>query len=106
MKKLRVGDKVRVRSGKDKGREGTIEMIKGEGAVIQGINMYKKHVKKNLTQDNKGGIFDIPRPIGLSKLVLLDPKGGKPTRVGFRNEGEKKVRISKKSGAILDKISK
>jgi len=110
MKKFKVGDKVKIRSGKDKGREGVIESIKGNKALVSGINIYKKHVKKALTRDNKGGIFDIPRPIDLSKLSVLDPKTGKPTRVGFRIEGAKgggktkKVRISKTSDTILDKI--
>lgn len=104
MNKLKVGDKVRVRLGKDKGREGVIEAISREGALIQGINVYKKHVKKSVTRDGKGGIFDIPRPIRLSKLTFLDPKSGKPTRVGFRMEGSKKVRVSKRSGTILDKL--
>ncbi len=104
MNKFKVGDKVRVRSGKDRGREGSIESIVSGKALIQGVNVYKKHVKKSLTKDNKGGIFDIPRPIDLSRLSVLDPKTGKPTRVGFRLEGDKKVRISKKSGVMLDKI--
>ncbi|OGM33380.1 50S ribosomal protein L24 [Candidatus Woesebacteria bacterium RIFCSPHIGHO2_01_FULL_44_21] len=104
MNKFKVGDKVRVRSGKDRGREGTIEAISSGRALIQGINIYKKHVKKSVSRDNKGGIFDIPRPVLLSKLAVLDPKTGKPTRVGFRIEGDRKVRISKRSGVILDKL--
>ena len=105
MNKFKTGDKVKVRSGKDRGREGTIEaIVGGDRALVQGVNVYKKHVKKSLTQDGKGGIFDIPRPISLSKLALLDPKTGKPTRVGFKIEGDRKVRIAKKSGQILDKV--
>ena len=91
-------------AGKDKGSEGKIESIVGDKAILQGINMYKKHVKKNMTKDGKGGIFDIPRPIAFSKLMVIDPKTGKPTRVGFKIEGDKKVRIAKRSGVILDKI--
>jgi large subunit ribosomal protein L24 len=105
MNKFRTGDKVKVRSGKDRGREGTIEaIVDGDKALIQGINVYKKHVKKQVTQDGKGGIFDIPRPISLSKLAFIDPKTGKPTRVGFKIEGDRKVRIAKKSGKIIDKV--
>lgn len=104
MNKFKVGDKIIVGSGKDRGREGTIENITKGRALVQGVNVYKKHMKKNLTRDNKGGIFDIPRPISLDRLSVLDPKTGKPTRVGFRIEGDKKVRISKISGVILDKI--
>lgn len=104
MNKFKVGDKVQVRNGKDRGREGVIESITSGLALVQGVNVYKKHVKKSLTKDNKGGIFEIPRPIALSRLSVLDPKTGKPTRVGFKIEGDKKVRISKKSGTMLDKI--
>lgn len=104
-KKFKAGDKVIIRSGKDKGREGTIESIdsKLDTALIPGVNMYKKHVKKQLTRDGKGGIFDIPRPMALSKLSLVDPKTGKPTRVGFELKNGKKLRIAKKSGVQLDK---
>lgn len=105
MNKFKVGDSVKVKSGKDKGQEGTIEaIVGGNSAIIQGVNLYKKHVKKQMTQDGKGGIFDIPRPIALSKLAIIDPKTKKPTRVGFKIEGDKKVRIAKKSGTVLDKI--
>ena len=106
MNKFKVGDKVKVRLGKDKGREGSIEAIVKGKALVQGVNVYKKHVKKSLTRDNKGGIFDIPRPIDLSKLSVIDPKTGKTTRVGFKFEGDKKVRIAKRSGVLLDKIKK
>lgn len=105
MNKFKVGDNVKVMSGRDRGREGTIEaLVGGTKALIQGVNIYKKHVKKQMTQDNKGGIFDIPRPIDLSKLAVIDPKTKKPTRVGFKIEGDRKVRIAKKSGTVLDKI--
>lgn len=105
MNKYKVGDKVKVMAGKDRGREGTIEaIVGGKKALIQEVNMYKKHVKKQMTKDGKGGIFDIPRPIDLSKLAVIDPKTKKPTRVGFRIEGDKKVRFAKKSGTMLDKI--
>lgn len=108
MLKYRIGDKVKVLSGKDKGREGVIEFIdvRRAKAVVPGINMYKKHVKKSLARDGKGGVYELPRSIHLSKLAVLDPKTGKPTRVGFKVEGGKKFRISKKSGLILDKVKK
>jgi len=105
MLKYKIGDKVKVMAGKDKGREGTIEGLVGKDkAVVQGVNVYKKHIKKTMTKDNKGGVFEIPRPIALSKIAIVDPKTGKPTRVGFKIEGDKKVRISKASGMILDKL--
>lgn len=105
MNKFKVGDQVKVMSGKDRGKEATIEgIVGGKKALVQGVNVYKKHVKKQMTQDGKGGIFEIPRAIDLSKLMLIDPKTKKPTRVGFKIEGDRKVRIAKKSGTILDKI--
>lgn len=105
MLKFKVGDKVQVIRGKDKGRKGEIEKIfpKKGTALVPGVNLYKKHVKKNLDPQGKGGIFEIPRPIDLSKLMVLDPKTGKPTRVGFEVKGGKKLRIAKKSGELLDK---
>jgi large subunit ribosomal protein L24 len=108
MLKYKTGDKVKILSGKDKGREGVIEkMFPKEGrALVPGINVYKRHIKKTVARDGKGGVYDLPRPIGLSKLMVIDPKAGKPTRVGFKVEGGKKLRISKKSGVILDKSRK
>lgn len=104
MLKYKTGDKVRVLSGKDKGREGVIERVypKLNRALVPGINIYKKHIKKAVAADKKGGVYPIPRPINLSKLAVLDPKSNKPTKVGFKVQGGKKLRISKKSGVILD----
>ncbi len=104
MQKIKTGDKVVVMSGKDKGREGTVERVfpKKGTAFVPGINIYKKHIKKQMAADNKGGVYEIPRPIALSKLMVVDPKTNKPTRVGFKIEGGKKLRFSKKSGVILD----
>lgn len=108
MLKYKVGDKVKVLRGKDKGREGVIERIfvKKGTALVPGINLYKKHVKKTVARDGKGGVYELPRPINLSKLVIIDPKTKKPTRVGFEVKGGKKLRLSKKSKSILDKQTK
>ena len=102
MLKLKVDDKVKVLSGKDKGRDGKIEKIfpKKGVALIPGINVYKKHVKG--TPGQKGGIFDIPRPLALSKLALICTKCKKPTRVGFKMIKDKKVRICKKCKREID----
>ncbi len=104
MQKIKTGDKVMVLRGKDKGREGTVERVfpKKGVAFVPGINIYKKHVKKQMAADGKGGIYEIPRPIAVSKLAVIDPKTKKPTRVGFKVQGDKKLRISIKSGVILD----
>lgn len=108
MLKYKVGDKVKVLSGKDKGREGEIAKIyplSGK-ALVHGINTYKKHVKASVAADGKGGVYELPRPIYLSKLAIIDPKTKKPTRVGFVVKAGKKVRIAKKSGEALDITTK
>lgn len=105
MNKYKVGDKVRVLLGRDKGREGSILKIYPDSltAIVEDINMYKKHIKKSVTKDGNGGIFDLPRAIQLSKLAIIDDKK-KIVKVGFRLEGDKKVRINKKTGKVIDTI--
>jgi large subunit ribosomal protein L24 len=102
MLKLKIGDKVKITQGKDKGREGKIEKIlpKEEKVIVPGVNMYKKNVKAR--GDVKGGMYDIPRPLGMGKISLICPKCNKVTRVGFKFAGEDKVRICKKCGKELD----
>lgn len=96
MLKFKVHDKVKIISGKDKGRSGTIEKIFPGTlrAVIPGLNEYKKHVKPSSGQ--KGGILSIPRPIAFSKLMLTCPNCSKEAKVGFRLVGKEKVRYCKK----------
>lgn len=96
--KFKLGDKVKITAGKDKGREGIIEKVfsQKQSALIPGVNIYKKHVKPTAAVDRKGGIFDIPRPLNFGKIALICPNCKKVTRVGFRIEGEKKVRFCKK----------
>ena len=104
--KLKVGDKVKIRTGKDKGREGKIEKIfpKKKTVVIPNMNIYKKHVKGS--QGQKGGIYELPRPIGFSKLSLVCPKCNKPARVGFKISAGTKVRVCKKCCKNIDSVSK
>lgn len=96
MLKFKVGDKIKIISGKDKGRSGSIEKILPDvfKAVVPGLNEYKKHIKPS--SGRKGGIFPISRPIALSKLVLSCPNCQKETRVGFRFVDKEKVRYCKK----------
>ena len=101
MLKFKKGDTVKITIGKDKGREGKIETIdvKKLVAVIPGVNIYKKHVKGSPTDSSqKGGIYEIPRPLPFSKIALICPKCKKQTRVGFRVLQKEKVRICKKCG--------
>ena len=100
--KIRKGDRVQVLTGKDKGKRGEVLSVSPteSRAVVQGINVVKKHSKpQGLNQP--GGIQEKEAPIHLSNLALLDPKSDKPTRVGFRMEGEKKVRFAKASGEVI-----
>ena len=107
MIKFKIGDTVTITSGKDRGREGKIEKIfpKKSLALIPGINVYKKHVKGFSGQ--KGGIYDIPKPIVFAKIALVCPKCKKQTRVGFKMAGNEKVRVCKKcSKEIIVKKAK
>ena len=99
---LKVGDKVIVIAGKDKGKEGKIIAKKGERVFVEGINMVKKHVKPN-GQGENGGIIDKENFIHVSNVMIIDPKTKKPTRIAHeRTKKEKKVRISSKSRNKLD----
>lgn len=99
---LKKSDKVQVLAGKDKGKQGVILSIiaKKDRVIVEGINMIKKHAKPS--NDNpQGGILNIEAPIHMSNVALLDPKSGKPTRVGYKIVGDEKVRVAKKSGEVI-----
>lgn len=100
--KLRKGDKVIVTTGKDKGKEGVIDRVykNSNTVLIQEINMYKKAVRKN-EQMPQGGFVDLARPIDASKVMLKDPKSGKPTRIKYEDKKGKKIRVAKKSKSDL-----
>lgn len=100
--KFKKGDTVRITSGKDKGREGKVERIFASSnlVLVEGINLYKKHVKG--ASGVKGGIYDLPRPLSVSKVALICPKCKKVTRIGFRIDTDEKVRICKKCSKAID----
>lgn len=103
MKKFRKGDDVIVIAGKDKGKTGNIlKSIPGaERLVVQGVNIVKRHTRP--TQANPGGIVEKEASIHVSNVAHLDPDNNKPTRVGFKIlEDNKKVRVLKRSGEMLD----
>ena len=103
MQKIRKGDKVVILTGKDKGRTGEVLEVqpKDDKAVVRGINQVRRHQKQS--QSQPGGIITKEAPIHLSNLALIDPKDGKPTRVGFRVEKDgKKVRVAKRSGEVIN----
>ena len=99
--KLKKGDKVIVLAGKDKGKEGTIASVdpKAGKAVVEGINMAIRHTRQS--QASQGGRLPKALPIDLSNLAFVD-KNGKPTRVGFKIEDGKKVRVAKTTGDVID----
>ncbi|WP_292285775.1 50S ribosomal protein L24 [Marivita sp.] len=99
--KLRKGDKVIVLAGKDKGKQGTIASVdpKAGQAVVDGVNMAIRHVRQS--QTSQGGRTPKAMPIDLSNLAIVD-KNGKATRVGFKTEGDKKVRFAKTTGDVID----
>ena len=102
MQKIRKGDKVVVLTGKDKGRTGEVIQVmpKEDRAVVRGVNLVKRHQRQ--TQAQEAGIITKEAPIHLSNIAIADPKDGKPTRVGFKIEGDKKVRVAKRSGVTID----
>ena len=99
---LKVGDKVIVIAGSNKGKEGTIKKVlkKENRVIIEGVNLVKKHQKGN--GQESGGILEIEAPIHASNVMIIDPKTKKPTRIGKKIDKDKKVRIAIKSGEKLD----
>lgn len=105
--KIKTGDKVKVLSGKNRGKTGKVIQVltkqkTGERyVVVEGVNILKKHLRPR-QRGQKGQIIELPAPINISKVMLLDPKSGKPTRVGFKFEGKEKKRLAKRSGEYID----
>jgi len=99
--KLRKGDRVVVIAGKDLGARGDIVSVdpKAGKAVVQGVNIAVRHERQ--TQRDRGGRVPVAMPIDLSNLAYVDANG-KPTRVGFRMEGDRKVRYAKTTGDVID----
>jgi large subunit ribosomal protein L24 len=98
---VKKGDQVMVIAGSNKGSKGEVKSVDTakNRAIVDGLNMVKKHTKA--TQDNPGGINEIEAPIHLSNLMLIDPKTGEPTKIGRKKVDGKSVRYSKKSGEII-----
>jgi len=100
--KIKKGDNIIVIAGKDKGKKGKVvrALPADSRVVVEGINMRKKHQRAGKGRQ-KGQIIDIAMPIHISNVMIEDPKTGKPTRVGKRIAGGKRIRIAKKSGIEL-----
>ncbi|WP_272023446.1 50S ribosomal protein L24 [Olleya namhaensis] len=99
--KIKTGDTVKVIAGDHKGSEGKVQrvFIEKNKAIVEGVNMVKKHTKPS-AQSPQGGIVEKEAPINISNLSLLTSKG-EATRIGYRVEGDKKVRFSKKSNEVI-----
>ncbi len=100
--KVKSGDLVRVIAGDHKGEEGKILTIQREKnkAIVEGVNMVSKHTKPSATNP-QGGIVKKEAAIHISNLSLIDPKSKETTKVGYKQEGDKKVRFAKKSNQVL-----
>ena len=102
--KIKKGDQVLVIVGKNRGTRGKVlRMLPAKGqAVVEGVNMIKRHTKPNPQRQIKGGVVEREAPIPVSKLMLIDPDSGRPTRVGWRRHDDGTVsRVAKVSGKEL-----
>ena len=99
--KIKKGDTVRVIAGADKDNEGKVIAVnqKNHTVLVGGVNMIKKHTKPSMANQN-GGIIEQEGPIDISNVMLL--VDGKTTRVGFQMDGDKKVRVAKATGKVID----
>ena len=100
--KVKKGDKVVVITGRDKGKTGEIiEVQPAENCVkVRGVNMVKRHQKQSM--QTQGGIIEKEATIHVSNIAHIDPKTQKPTRIGYRMDGENKVRFARSSGEKID----
>jgi large subunit ribosomal protein L24 len=101
--KIRKGDRVVVTTGKDKGKQGSVLKVfpSDNRAVVQGVNVARRHQKQSAAQ--QGGIIAKEMPIHISNLAHIDPKDGKPTRIGYKflSDG-KRVRVARRSGEEIN----
>jgi len=100
--KIKKGDNVIIIAGKDKGKKGQVvrSLPKASAVVVEGANIRKRHQRPRQS-GQKGQILEIATPIHISNVMLIDPKTGKPTRVGMKTVDGVKKRFAKKSGAII-----
>ena len=100
--KIKKGDRVVVLAGKDKGRQGNVLRVlpKESRVLVEGLDIAQRHTKPS-QGDPQGGIKNKEAPLHVSNVALVD-SNGKPTRVGFRVEGDKKVRVAKTTGEVIN----
>jgi len=101
--KIKKGDKVIVLAGKDKGKTGEVlrSFPQTGKVIVSGVHIAKKHTKNKFNTDKKGEIIDKTMPIDASNVALIDSKTNKAVRVGYKTDGDTKVRISKQSGQTI-----
>ena len=100
--KIRKNDTVEVIAGKDKGKRGTVVRVlsKKDAVIVSGVNIVKKAMKKRSQQD-QGGIAEIEAPLNISNVGVVCKKCGRPVKVGYKLNGDKKVRVCRKCGETL-----
>ncbi len=100
--KIKSGDRVVLLTGKDKGRQGKVTKVmpKADKLIVEGLNMVKRHTKASQTDPN-GGVKNKEAAVHVSNVAVVDSKGN-PTRVGFRIDGDKKVRFAKTTGEVIN----
>ncbi len=103
MLKIKRDDEVIVLAGKDKGKRGKVrKVLDNNKLIVSGVNMVKKHTRPNPQMGQPGGIVEKEAPIQVSNVAIFNPETSKADRVGFKVEGESKVRIFKSSGEAID----
>jgi large subunit ribosomal protein L24 len=112
--KIRSGDRVRVLAGKDRGKSGRVLRVEPakERLFVEGLNMTKRAMRPQQLHDPgqfggargtvPGGVIEREGPIHISNVMLLDPKGGQPTRIRIERDGERRSRVAKRSGTLID----
>ena len=103
MLKIKSDDEVIILAGKDKGKRGKVRrVLDNNKLIVSGVNMMKKHTKPNPQAGVAGGIVENEAPIQVSNVAIFNPGTSKADRVGFKVEGDSKVRIFKSSGEVID----
>jgi large subunit ribosomal protein L24 len=103
MLKIKRDDEVIILAGKDKGKRGKVRrVLDNNKLIVAGVNMVKKHTKPNPQEGVAGGIVEKEAPIQVSNVAIFNPESNKADRVGFKVDGDSKVRIFKSSGEVID----
>ena len=103
MLKIKKDDEVIVLAGRDKGKRGKVrKVVDADRLIVAGVNMVKKHTKPNPQLGQPGGIVEKEAPLQVSNVAIFNPSTSKADRVGFKVEGDSKVRVFKSTGEVID----